>query len=112
MKRLYIVVRDDLPPGLMLAQACHAAFEYGMTGADDVGDNLVVLTASPARLVELEAQVCALCLSHESFREPDLGGELTAMALSGSAKLLVNDLPLAPRRARRADSPELSTLTT
>jgi len=84
VKRLYIVVRDDLTPGLMLAQACHAAFEYGMYGADDVGDNLIVLTASPDALRELEAQVCALTLSHESFREPDLGGELTALALSGS----------------------------
>jgi hypothetical protein len=99
MKRLYVVVRDDLPPGLQMAQACHVAFE-------DVGDNLIALHASHARLRELEAQAVALGLSHQSFREPDLGGELTALALTTSARPLVSDLPLALR-----DRKKLSPLT-
>jgi hypothetical protein len=97
MKRLYIVVRDDLPPGLMLAQACHAAFEYGMFGGDDVGDNLIVLSASKGKLKELVAQAVALGLSFQDFREPDLGNELTACAFSGSARPLLACLPLALR---------------
>ncbi len=106
MKRLYIVVRDDLPPGLQMAQACHAAHEYGVYGGDDVGDNLVVLHASHTRLRELTAQACALGLSHQPFHEPDLGNELTACAFSGSARPLLSSLPLALR-----DSPHLSDLT-
>jgi hypothetical protein len=106
MKRLYVVVRDDLPPGLQMAQACHVAFEYGRYGSEDVGDNLIALHASHARLRELEAQAVALGLSHQSFREPDLGGELTALALTTSARPLVSDLPLALR-----DRKKLSPLT-
>lgn len=101
MKRLYVVVRDDLSPGLQMAQACHAAFSYGSFGSEDVGDNLVALNASPARLRELEAQAVALGLSHESFREPDLGNELTALALTDRARALVSDLPLALRDRKR-----------
>jgi hypothetical protein len=106
VKRLYIVVRDDLAPGMQIAQACHAAHEYGTFGSDDVGDNLVVLSASPARLTQLAAQAAALSLSHCAFFEPDLGNSLTALALSGSARPLVSTLPLALR-----DSPQLSVLT-
>lgn len=99
MKRLYVVVRADLPPGLQMAQACHAAHEYGLYGNDDVGDNLVVLAASAAQLHELAAQAAALGLSHVAFHEPDLGGELTACAFSGTIRPLVSSLPLALRAA-------------
>lgn len=105
MKRLYVVVRDDLPAGLQCAQACHAAFAYGRNGSEDVGDNLVVLSSGFKQLCELEARVIDT-ISHESFREPDLGGELTALALPGSASSLVSSLPLALRDRQR-----LSVLT-
>lgn len=97
MKRLYVVVRDDLPPGLMMAQACHAAHEAGLYMDEDVGDNLVVLSASHAKLRELEAQAPALGLPHIAFHEPDLGGELTACAFTSKARPLVSSLPLALR---------------
>ena len=96
-KCLYVVVRKDLAPGLQMAQACHAAFIYGQYGSDDVGDNLVALGASPSELAALEQAAEQLNLSHVSFREPDLADELTALALSGSARALVSQLPLALR---------------
>lgn len=99
MKRMYVVVRSDLPPGLQMAQACHAAHEYGLFGADDVGDNLVVLAANASKLQELAAHAAARGLSHVSFHEPDLGGELTACAFSASMRPFVSSLPLALRAA-------------
>lgn len=96
-KCLYVVVRKDLPPGLQMAQACHAAFAYGFYGSDDVGDNLVALGASLDELTALAKAAERLNLSHVSFREPDLGDELTALALSGNARALVSQLPLALR---------------
>lgn len=98
-KCLYVVVRKDLAPGLQMAQACHAAFAYGFYGSDDVGENLIALGASGAELAALEDAASKLNLSHVTFREPDLGGELTAIALSGSARSLVSQLPLALRAA-------------
>lgn len=97
MKRLYVVVREDLPPGLQMAQACHAAFEYGLHGSDDVGDNIVVLHASAERLRQLVEEAAKRGLSYQDFHEPDLGGELTACAFTGAARSLVSSLPLAMR---------------
>lgn len=97
MKRLYIVVRNDIRAGLQIAQACHAAREFTLRSGEDVGENLVVLHASHAeleRLVSLHPCV--------PFREPDLGGELTAAAFAGNARKLLSCLPLAMRPDRAA----------
>lgn len=98
MKRLYVVVRDDLPPGLQMAQACHAAFEFGRFTEADVGDNLVVLHASRERICELAGEAFRRGLQVLRFDEPDLGGETTAVALEGDARPLVSSLPLAMRK--------------
>jgi hypothetical protein len=108
VKRLYVVVRADLSPGLQCAQACHAAFEYGRNGAEQVGDNLVVLSASPERLLALAHAAALEEWSHVTFHEPDIGGELTAIALPGTPEVMVilRHLPLALR-----DRQKLSALT-
>lgn len=97
MKRLYIVVRNDIAPGLQMAQACHAAREFTLKSGEDVGENLVVLHASHAELERLvTASPCV------PFHEPDLGGELTAAAFGGNARKLLSSLPLALRPPRAA----------
>ncbi len=99
MKRLYVVVRDDLPPGLQMAQACHAAFEFGRYAQEaDVGDNLVVLHASREKICALAKAAMGRGLAHILFEEPDLGGEATAVALEGDGRPLVSSLPLAMRQ--------------
>lgn len=96
---LYVVVRGDLPVGLQMAQACHAVREWGHAFPYSVTNgNLIVLsvpglaelTALKARADEQTAVV--------PFREPDIGDELTAIALvGGRAKPLLSKLPLAGR---------------
>lgn len=95
IKRLYVVVRSDLPQGLQLAQACHAAREFTLRRpTEDVGENLVVLHATPGELACLVARADGLC-STVPFHEPDLGGELTAAAFGLGARRLLSSLPLA-----------------
>ena len=110
MKRLYIVVRSDISPGLQLAQACHAAREFTrLLPGEDVGDNLVVLgAASLAELVELVDRADGVC-AVVPFYEPDLGGEMTAAAFGLGARRILSSSPLALRGP--TDSPRLSDLT-
>lgn len=103
MKRLYVVVRSDLRTGLKMAQACHAAREFTLERpAEDVGDNLVVLEASEERLALLVAKASGVC-SVTEFHEPDLGGELTAVAFGAGARKMLSQLPLAGRERPSAE---------
>lgn len=103
--RLYVVVRADLPPGLQCAQACHVARAFRDAPSHD--ENLIVLEApneEALRSLLLQAGPTASCAA---FSEPDLGWQLTAIALSGpKVPELVSSLPLALR-----DRPKLSDLT-
>lgn len=100
MKRLYIVVRNDLPEGLRAAQACHAAREFTLEhpGAD-VGENLIVLETSATELALVLSKAAGTCFI-TTFHEPDLGGELTAAAFDGRARKLLSCYPRAFRPPR------------
>jgi electron transfer flavoprotein alpha/beta subunit len=98
VKRLYIVVRNDITPGLQIAQACHAAREFTLYADEDVGDNLVVLQAGPAELAQHVERALAYGCAVVRFHEPDLGGELTAAAFGGGAQRILASLPLALRK--------------
>lgn len=107
IKRLYVVVRSDLPLGLQMAQACHATREFTREHPeDDVGDNLVVLHASHRHLEYLayRARLDELC-AVTAFHEPDLRGQLTAAAFGLGARPLLSNLPLACRPPHRSSSP-------
>ena len=98
MKRLYVVVRADLPAGLQLAQACHATREFGLRHPEvDVGDNLVVLHVPGEAELRRIVDAAGEALPVAPFFEPDLGGEMTAAAFPFSARPLVSSLPLAMR---------------
>lgn len=99
MPPLYVVVRRDLKPGLKLAQACHATRALSLEHPREaVGENLVVLECDGgelARVAELAEESCTVV----RFFEPDLGGELTAVAFGTGARRLLSCLPLAGRDA-------------
>ena len=105
MEKTYVVVRNDIRPGLQIAQACHAAIEFTQQHGV-LSDNLVVLQ------VENEAELrnlVHLLYADEPhrrltrFREPDLGDQMTAIALDGSAGPILSGLKLA-LRSRRSNS--------
>lgn len=104
-RRLYIVVRGDLDPGLQAAQACHAARAYPAPPAPD--ENLIVVAARGAHhlgeLFELGRRLGPAVAYHER----DLDGALTAIALGGDldnndgrVNLLLSQLPRALRPPR------------
>lgn len=95
MSRLYVIVRTDIPPGLQVAQACHATREFTLRHPDvDVGENLVVLEVPSEQDLQAITERCFFCASTPFF-EPDLGGQMTAVAVSGAAKPMLRSLPLA-----------------
>lgn len=96
MSPLYVVVRNDIGAGLQMAQACHVTREFTRVhSAEPVGESLIVLEASPAELAELFGRAGAV--RRTAFHEPDLGGELTAVAFGAGARKLLSSLPLAGR---------------
>jgi hypothetical protein len=97
MKRLYVVVRADLPIGLQMAQSCHAAREFSYKFPEvELGENLVVLQA------QNEGELLRLWLEGDQrsgvlWREQDVGNQYTAMAYSGRERKHLSSLPLAGR---------------
>jgi peptidyl-tRNA hydrolase len=92
-RKLFIVVRQDLPPGRSYAQVAHAITEYAMLyqacfEAWYEASNTIAVLQVPT-MVEL-AQLCDRaefegCRKAE-FHEPDLQNELTAVAFEPSDK--------------------------
>jgi peptidyl-tRNA hydrolase len=111
MEKLYIIVRNDLSPGLQVAQACHALREF-------IADhpkldqewhtkhkNIVVLQVSDIRgLSELADDCARASVPCSRFNEPDLGGELTAIACAPEAMPMLSSLPLALRAPKQRAS--------
>lgn len=99
--KLYIIVRGDLSPGLQAAQACHALREFVQTHPELDAEwfarskTLVLLQArDKPHLESLSCKATEIEVHQAQNFEPDLGGELTAIALASEAKSLVRTLPL------------------
>lgn len=108
-EKLYVVVRADLPVGLQLAQAVHAA----LTAAEQTGTValLEAVLAAPVAILHVPdlAALWSVVLAARDrgigdmvtsiaalWTEPDLGGEPTAAAFFGhGAAGVVRPLPLA-----------------
>ena len=103
MEKLFVVIRNDLDPGLQLAQGIHAAIKYvleneGARRWHEDSNNLAVLQVPDERSLGL---LVHSALSEDfvvaQFHEPDLDGSLTAAAFEFGAKSLLGSLPLALR---------------
>jgi hypothetical protein len=77
--RLYVVVRDDLAPGLRAAQAIHAAVTWTLEHGEPPPD-LVVLETND--IDDVESFALWEKLQAASFHEPDLDDQLTAVAFA------------------------------
>lgn len=101
--KLYLVTREDLPPGSQAVQATHAAiqFVHDHPGAETdwySSSNTIAFLSVPdeARLCELLRRAEWIGIRTSAFREPDLGGSLTAAAFEpgrASARLLSKLVP-------------------
>jgi hypothetical protein len=112
------VVRGDLPPGLQMAQAMHAAIEFQHDWPDEARrwndrSRYLVCVAAPSELDlhDLLARASSLGVRFSAFQEPDLDHEMTAVALQPGtlARQLCSGYPLALRHGtRRLDSGDRS----
>lgn len=102
-EKLYVVVRADLPPGLQAAQAMHAQREFAAEHPEIEArwhreSNTVAILSVPdedALAYLLDGLSDALCFT--PFREPDLGGSLTAICVEPKGGQALRHLPLALR---------------
>jgi peptidyl-tRNA hydrolase len=108
MERLYIVVRADLDLGLQMAQAIHAAKDFGTQYPHEDfrwrhgGNNVVVLEVPDEKaLMDLHLLLMSKRVATTLFTEVDLGGEATALSADTGAKRYVRGLPLAGAKAAK-----------
>lgn len=101
--KLYLIVRADLPPGLQLSQAVHAAQAFqaahpALCAAWMAASNTLVVVGAPdgAALAALRDRAARAGVPRASFCDDDLGLE-TALALAPgpAARRLCRGLPLA-----------------
>lgn len=103
-QKLYIVTRRDLTPGMQAAQSVHAAFEFARTHPlitehwMENSNNICVLAVeNEIELIGLLGATKMLNLDSVAFYEPDVGNELTAIAIEPCdiSQRLVSRLDLA-----------------
>lgn len=92
----------DLPPGLRAAQAVHAAVEHALAwpGPTRLAPTVAVLgVRDELRLAALLDDLERSGHDVAAFHEPDLAGELTALAtVAGRRQPALRRLPLLYRR--------------
>jgi len=102
--KLYLVTRSDLAPGYQAVQSCHAMRQFTADHPDvdrewhAVSNYLALLSvADEVELMRLIAAAKDLGIRWSAFREPDVGGQITAIALEPHEKTsqLCRSLPLA-----------------
>lgn len=116
--KMYVIVREDLDPGLMLAQSGHAlrlfVDQHPVVDKEwyETSNNLVVLgVPNETELAKLADDLDSYGVKVSSFREPDLDNEMTAIAVEPSGYKHLSNLPLAMRDVilcRRAKAEDLA----
>ena len=103
--RLYIVVRADLAPGAMAAQAIHAmrlwSHEHPAIDAHwyATSNNLVLLEAPDEGALKVLAEKAkAAGFACSVFTEPDYDDSVTAITIEPAGWRLLSSLPLALKR--------------
>jgi len=102
--KLFVVVRGDMAPGARAVGAVHAARQFAREHGPTEGrwfresNTLALLQVEgEAGLSRLLEEAAFRGLEASGFREPDLGGQLTGVALGPAGARLVRRLPLALR---------------
>jgi hypothetical protein len=94
MNKLYVLVRGDLTHGQQMAQACHALADFMLyhntscSCCPDLrwsNDTIVILKTKNEQELSswLEVFRANTSIAYAHFNEPDLNGELTAIAAHG-----------------------------
>lgn len=80
---LVLLLRDDLSDaGFAIAQACHAAYEYGRANNAETNNYIYILRCPLKRLMQWDSILNFDNEPHVLFKEPDLNNEPTALCCS------------------------------
>jgi len=102
--KLYLVTRRDMQPGYQAVQSCHAMRQFTADYPErDMqwyrGSNYIALLSvtDEVELMRLIAAAKDNGLRWSAFREPDVGGQITAVAIEPHPRTskLCSGLPLA-----------------
>ena len=96
-KKLYILIREDLSNAQQAVQAGHAVAEYLLKGPETTWDNgtLIYLgVPNKEHLEKWQYKLDARNMSYVTFKEPDIGNEVTALAIITNTEIF-KSLPLA-----------------
>lgn len=95
-RKLYVVVRSDLSHGQQAVQACHAIRAFTQEHPEDRSDTIVLLAVPDEdSLCSVFRDAERLGADVEIFREPDIGDQATAVAISCEGRRSCRSLPLA-----------------
>lgn len=87
-----IICRDDMAPGYKVVQTAHALADFAVKHENEfkqwqMGSNyLCCLETSENRLGILIERMEDLKIKHEVFREPDIGNQITAVAVEAISR--------------------------
>lgn len=104
-KRLYVVVRNDLLPGLQISQSIHAKDDFTHEHPEeekrwrDTSNTIIILSGTSDQLYSVISKALTHDVKYSRFKEPDLDYQVTAVALEPGEKTveIVRGLPLALR---------------
>jgi hypothetical protein len=105
--KLYIITHSDLPVGYQVPQVTHASMEFAAAYPAEwrvwyqTSNSVIVLNCQNERkLIEFARSLQEKGIKIAEFREPDIGYELTAIAIcpGPDVKKLCSGLPLAGKR--------------
>lgn len=108
--KLYVITRSDLEPGYQAVQSMHALRQFTAEHPEvdlewfQSSNYLGLLSVcNEEELHKLVEKATDLGIKHSIFREPDIGNEITAIALEPSqqSKKLCSGLKLALRGYKR-----------
>lgn len=102
MQKLYTVVRSDIPCGARVAQTGHAVAAFatahpGPFHAWALPEQRNIICLEAPELEQLLATLQGAGVRCATFRETDMGDELTGIACGEEGAKLLSSLPLAGR---------------
>ena len=89
---LTTIVREDLQPGYKCVQSAHALADFAVKFTNEfkqwqMGSNyLCCLEASESKINRLIEKLDYLEIKYEIFREPDIGNQMTALAVEAISR--------------------------
>ena len=93
MKKLYVLQRKDLPISYQAVQAGHAVAEFLLYGPETEWDNgtLIYLGVNDEKdLIKWSEKLSMKQINFVIFREPDIGNQITSLAVVCDDKIFRN----------------------